>query len=235
MRSLFCWYIRPGLIRRWSKWIARRGAFWNLVEMVASFSSIYRDLCICLLSNLSIPLLSWSPLTFLNDIQHFLSIWGIGGSSLSNAKQKYWFDFFPERKDGGALLRLEWLDSHLWKVGNAALCPYLQCLLDCRKWCFFLWSMVALLGSSDLCFLCVCLPFRLPCWWRWTMSGRYSQSGISMLWSGSSNDGDLRAKVTKRSKQPIYTYINVGQFYVKIASKTWFSEQDPSTPIVNCH
>ena len=121
------------------------------------------------------------------------------------------------------------------KWENAALCPYLQSLLDCRKWCFFLWSMVALLGSSDLCFLCVCLPFRLPCWWRWTMSGRYSQSGISMLWSGSCNDGDPRAKLTKRSKQPIYTRLNVGQFYGKITSKTWFSEQDPSTPIVNCH
>ena len=116
-----------------------------------------------------------------------------------------------------------------WKVQ-----PYvLICsLLDCRKWCFFLWSMVALLGSSDLCFLCVCLPFRLPCWWRWTMSGRYSQSGISMLWTGSCNDGDPRAKVTKRSKQPIYTHVNVGQFYVKITSKTWFSGQDASTPIV---
>ena len=154
---------------------------------------------------------------------------------LSNTKQKYWFDFFPERKDGGTLLRLEWLVSYLWKVGNAALCPYLQCLLDCRKWCFFSWSMVALLGSSDLCLLSVCLPFRLPCWWRWTMSGRYSQSGISMLWSGSCNDGDPRAKVTKRSKQPIYTHVNVGQFYLKSTSKTWFSEQDPSTPIVYCH
>ena len=120
------------------------------------------------------------------------------------------------------------------KLENAALC-HLQCLLDGREWYFFLWSMVALLGLSDLCFLCVCLPFRLPCWLRWTMSGRYSQSGISMLWSGSCNDGDPRAKVTKRSKQPIYTHVNVGQFYVKIASKTWFSEQDPSTPIVNCH
>ena len=121
------------------------------------------------------------------------------------------------------------------KLENAALCPYLQCLLDCRKWCFFSWSMVALLGSSDLCLLSVCLPFRLSCWLRWTMSGRYSQSGISMLWSGSCNDGDPRAKVTKRSKHPIYTHVNVGQFYVKINSKTWFSEQDPSTPIVNCH
>ena len=93
------------------------------------------------------------------------------------------------------------------RLENAALCPYLQCLLDCRKWCFFLWSMVALLGSSDLCFLCVCLPFRLPCWLRWTMSGRYGQSGISMLWSGSCNDGDPKAKVTKRSKQPIYTHV----------------------------
>ena len=38
--------------------------------------------------------------------------------------------------------------------------------------------------------------------------------------TGSCNDGDPRAKVTKRSKQPIYTHLNVGQFYVKITSKT---------------
>ena len=93
------------------------------------------------------------------------------------------------------------------KLENAALCPYLQCLLDCRKWCFFSWSMVALLGSSDLCFLSVCLPFRLPCWLRWTISWRYCQSGISMLWSGSCNDRDPKAKVTKRSKQPSYTHV----------------------------
>ena len=91
------------------------------LNMVASFSSIYRDLCICL-SNLSVLFLSWFPLTFLNDIPHFLStIWGIGGSSLSNAKQKYWFDFFPAGKDGGALLRPEWLVSHLWKVEKCIL------------------------------------------------------------------------------------------------------------------
>ena len=196
---------------------------------------MYRDLCICL-SNLSILFLSWSPLTFLiNDIPHFLSISGIGGSSLSNAKQKYWFDFSPRGKM--VVLCYVWSGwFHIFeKLENAALCPYLQCLLDCRKWCFFSRSMVALLGSSDLCFLSVCLPFRLRCWLRWTMSGRYSQSGISMLWSGSCNHGDPGAKVTKRSKQPIYTHVNVGQFYVKINSKTWFSEQDPSTPIVNCH
>ena len=52
------------------------------------------------------------------------------------------------------------------KLENAALCPYLQCLLDCRRRCFLLWSMVALLGSSDLCFFGVCLPFRLPGWLR---------------------------------------------------------------------
>ena len=103
------------------------------LNMVASFSSIYRDLCICL-SNLSVLFLSWFPLTFLNDILHFLStIWGIGGSSLSNAKQKYLFDFFPAGKDGGGLYVLSgWF--HIYeKWENAALCPYLQCLLDCRK------------------------------------------------------------------------------------------------------
>ena len=65
----------------------------------------------------------------------------------------------------------------------------------------------------------------LPCWWRWTMSGRYSQSGISMLRSGSCNDGDPRAKLTKRSKQPIYTRLNVGQFYEKITSKCDFQNK----------
>ena len=234
MQSLFCWYIRPGLTRRWSKWIACRGTFRGLVEMVASFSSIYRDLCICL-SNLSILFLSWSPLTFWNDIPQFCQFGELVDVHCRTTSKSTDLTFSP----WGKMVVLCYFLSgrfHIFeKLENAALCPYLQCLLDCRKWCFFSWSMVALLGSSDLCLLSVCLPFRLPCWWRWTMSGRYSQSGISMLWSGSCNDGDPRAKLTKRSKQPIYTRLNVGQFYGKITSKTWFSEQDPSTPIVNCH
>ena len=133
------------------------------------------------LSNLSILFLSWSPLTFLNDIPQFCQFGELVEVHCRTTSKSTDLTFSPRGKMVVLCYFLSGWFHIFEKLENAALCPYLQCLLDCREWCFFLWSMVALLGLSDLCFLCVCLPFRLPRWLRWTMSGRYSLSGISMF------------------------------------------------------
>ena len=67
-----------------SKWMVFRGAFWDLTEVVSSVFPVYTATC----ESFSLFFLSWFPLTLLNNIPDFLPFWGIGGISLSYAKQK---------------------------------------------------------------------------------------------------------------------------------------------------
>ena len=77
----------------------------------------------------------------------------------------------------------------------------------------------------------VWLPLSPPCGLRWIKSGQVETVSYFDTCSCSCNDGYPKVKVTKRSKPPIYIHLHAEQYYLKITSKTWFLEQDLSTPI----
>ena len=80
----------------------------------------------------------------------------------------------------------------------------------------------------------VWLPFSPPCGLRWIKSGPLETVSYFDTCSCPCNDGYPRAKVTKRSKQPIYTHLHVEQFIWRLPQKRDFLNKTRPPIHVNC-